>query len=104
MKTLEKVKNYISTTPKEIFDKHWKKVEDIGIESEVTIDWSELLESRTWLTAQRIRIPISEMRTSHIKNTIRCLKGESITRIPNGWNGKSHARWIDLMEEKLKRR
>lgn len=68
------------------------------------IDWDDLLESRTWLTARRVRIPISEMQTSHIKNTLRCLKGESRTKIPHQWNGKTHERWIELLTDELSKR
>lgn len=72
--------------------------------NEPMIDWDDLLESRTWITARRERIPISEMQTSHINNTLRCLKGESRTKIPHQWNGKTHKRWIDLLTDELSKR
>ena len=70
----------------------------------ILIDWNSLLESRTWLTANRVRVPINEMSTPHIKNTLRCLKGESHNKIPHGWNNKSHDRWIQLFESELNKR
>jgi len=82
----------------------WNPEQAINPFVEVEINWGDLVESKTWLTAGRIRIPICEMETSHIKNTLRCLKGESKTKIPHNWNGKTHQRWIELLNEELIKR
>lgn len=71
---------------------------------DLCIDWDDLLESRTWLTATKVRIPICEMQTSHIRNTLNCLTGKSKTKIPHNWNGKTHQRWIELLTEELSKR
>ncbi len=63
-----------------------------------------LLESKTWVTAKREFIHISRMETRHIKNCIRCLKGQSKTKIPFNWNGKTHDKWIELFEDELSNR
>ena len=72
--------------------------------NEPVINWEELLESRTWLTAHNQRIPISEMSTNHILNTINCLTGISSNKIPHNWNGKTHDRWLYLFRQELQSR
>lgn len=79
----------------------WMVDKAIEQELEPTIDWEDLLESKTWLTAKRIRIPISEMATPHIKNVIKCLEGKGYSTIPHNWNGKTHQCWLELMKNEL---
>lgn len=69
-----------------------------------SIDWAELIENETWLTARRVKIPVRKMDTRHIQNTLRCLRGESRTKIPHNWNSKTHEQWIDILERELTKR
>lgn len=49
-------------------------------------------------------IEIADMSTSHIINTINCLKGLGKSIIPNPFHGVYHSEWLYLFEEELYKR
>jgi hypothetical protein len=53
-----------------------------------------------WITARKVRIPLREMTTSHIKNCINCFNGLGQTRIPPGYNGGKE-KWLTLFRTEL---
>lgn len=55
-----------------------------------------------WYSTNRLEsIPISNMTTKHINNSINCLKGLGKSKIPNPYFKKSHKEWIKIFEQEL---
>lgn len=64
---------------------------------------NKLINNHTWITANRIQIPVSEMSTTHIKNCIRCFKGLGKSTIPNGYLGGKE-KWLKIFNKELLKR
>ena len=57
-------------------------------------------ENHIWETAYGQEIPVREMETSHINNTIRCWEGKGKKKIPHGYLG-GKAKWLKIFNEEL---
>lgn len=57
-----------------------------------------------WRSQNGRDTPIFYMTTSHIQNTILCLRGVGLTEIPNPYNGKTHDEWIRILTNELTQR
>lgn len=62
-----------------------------------------ILDRKVWITAQKIKIPVREMSTKHIKNCIRCWNGKGKLRIPAGYLG-GKTKWLRIFEDELIKR
>ena len=62
------------------------------------------MEKINWKTFNGNYIPIKQMTTTHIINTYNCLKGKSLTIIPQNWCGRTHLEWEKIFENELKNR
>lgn len=65
---------------------------------------NESTDKIMWLTARRVKIPLTEMSNKHLINTLNCLVDKSNTKIPENWNGRTRQDWIDLMENECMNR
>lgn len=62
----------------------------------------ELIENHIWITADRIKIPVSQMSTSHIQNCIKCFNGQGKSYIsPSYLGGKN--KWLDVFNRELQK-
>jgi|SRR5690606_8587845 len=59
-----------------------------------------ILDRKVWITAQRIKIPVREMSTKHIKNCINCWNGKGKLHIPNSYLG-GKTKWLKIFEDEL---
>ena len=57
-----------------------------------------------WTTRDKRRIPVREMETSHLHNTVRMLKGESPIGTVYRCDGITRANWIEIMTIELEKR
>ena len=57
-----------------------------------------------WRTANGLTHPIHTISIDHIVSIIRCINGEGEMIIPNPYEGKSHAEWIGIFYNELRRR
>lgn len=64
------------------------------------VELSTLVENEVWITAGKIKIPIREMKTSHINNCINCLLGKGKSIIPDGYLGGKD-KWLKLFNKEL---
>jgi hypothetical protein len=55
-----------------------------------------------WKTATGRQLSIFWMTSSHIINTLGCLKGVGLMEIPEFYEGKSKREWIDIFESELR--
>lgn len=59
-----------------------------------------LLNNKMWITAQRVRIPVKQMSTYHIKNCIKCWQGKGKMKIPIYYLGGKD-KWLDIFHQEL---
>ena len=64
------------------------------------LDIATLLNNEVWITAERIKIPVREMKTRHITNCIRCWNGEGKSVIPDGYLGGKE-KWLKIFNQEL---
>ena len=57
-----------------------------------------------WTTKDKRRIPVREMQTSHLHNTVRMLKGESSRGTIYICDGITRRNWIDIINIELEKR
>lgn len=57
-----------------------------------------------WRSQNGRDTPIFYMTTSHIENTISCLRGVGLTEMPDPYNGKTHDEWIRILTNELTQR
>jgi len=57
-----------------------------------------------WVTANGSSYLIENISVDHIVSIIRCINGEGNMVIPNPHCGKSHAEWIGIFYNELRRR
>ena len=57
-----------------------------------------------WRSQNGRDTPIFYMTTSHIENTILCLRGVGLTEIPDPYNGKTKDEWIRILTNELRQR
>ena len=57
-----------------------------------------------WRSQNGRDTPIFYMTTSHIQNTISCLRGVGQTEIPDPYNGKTKDEWIRILTNELTQR
>ena len=55
-----------------------------------------------WITSAGRRIDITLMDRNHIVNTINCLHGKGLTKIPGSRHLKN--KWVDILTKELKHR
>jgi hypothetical protein len=63
----------------------------------------KLINNHTWVTAQRIKIPVKNMETSHIINCIRCWEGKGKSNIPSDYLG-GKKKWLEIFNQELNKR
>lgn len=63
----------------------------------------KLLDNHVWITADKRKLFVHEMRSSHIRNCIRCWTGIGKRVIPNGYLG-GKTKWLEIFENELTRR
>jgi hypothetical protein len=72
-----------------------------NIEQEKEIE--KLIHNHIWITARKVKIPVKNMKTSHIKNCIKCWQGKGKMIIPKGYLGGKR-KWLKIFEEELIKR
>jgi hypothetical protein len=58
------------------------------------------IENHVWITATKQKMLVREMKTSHIKNCIRCWDGKGKSCIPAGYLG-GKAKWLEIFNKEL---
>lgn len=67
------------------------------------VEVDELINNHVWVTAMREQIPVHKMTNNHIRNTIKCLNGESKSFIPEGYLGGKE-KWLTIFSNELVKR
>jgi hypothetical protein len=62
-----------------------------------------ILDRKVWITAQKVKIPVREMSSKHIKNCINCWNGKGRLHIPIGYLG-GKIKWLKIFEDELTKR
>ena len=57
-----------------------------------------------WRTANGLTHRLENISTDHIVSIIRCMDGDGNMRIPNPYEGRTHAEWIGIFYNELRRR
>lgn len=57
-----------------------------------------------WKTGSGSNVPVSQMETRHIINTLRCIDGYSRTKISFPRNGKGKTAWRRILNDELQLR
>lgn len=70
----------------------------------VSVDVDYDRHNTAWKTARGRHIPIFWMTTSHIINTLGCLRGVGLMEIPEVHEGKTKQEWIDIFKTELRQR
>lgn len=93
----------IIKTPKldDILIDNWfnKSFYNLGEQQEI----QSLLDNEVWITAQRIKIPVSEMKSQHIINCINCWEGKGKLKISNNYLGGKD-KWLKIFKKELDKR
>jgi hypothetical protein len=65
-------------------------------------------EKYVWMTASIIQIPLKQMNTKHMANTLKCLNGDGLQTIPdefiNHYTRFNRLQWIEIFKNELKLR
>lgn len=61
------------------------------------INYDEII----WKTSTGRHTPIMWMSTTHIKNVLKCLRGEGGAEIPNPYFGRTHSEWFEIFDSVL---
>jgi len=72
-----------------------------NLEQKTEID--NILDRKVWITAQKVKIPVKEMKTKHINNCINCWNGKGILHIPSSYLGGKQ-KWLKIFQEELTNR
>jgi len=57
-----------------------------------------------WVTANGSSYLIENISVDHIVSIVRCINGDGNMRIPNPYEGRTHAEWIGIFYNELRRR
>lgn len=79
--------------------KDWLKIETHTL-GKLKVDFDTVLDKHIWITAEKIKIPVKNMTTNHIKNCINCLHGLGKSIIPDGYLGGKE-KWLSIFNKEL---
>jgi hypothetical protein len=57
-----------------------------------------------WVTANGLSHRLENISIDHIVSIIRCMDGDGNMRIPNPYEGRTHAEWINIFHNEIERR
>lgn len=74
----------------------------LSVETKVVtnIQTEDATKNHVWVTARGLDIPVKEMSTNHIKNTINCWNGDGNMRIPKDYLGGKD-KWLKIFSNEL---